>query len=46
MLPPVDVVMDASIAAEHKYVINYRVFDLETLCELRLNLIEFLRERD
>ena len=27
------------------YRVNYRVFNLEALCELRLNLIDYLKDR-
>lgn len=34
-----------NIPEENRYKVNYRVLNLEALCELRLNLIEFLKDR-
>ena len=43
MLPPKG--LEAELASEYNYKVNYRVFDLEALHELRLNLIDYLDEK-
>ena len=42
MLPNINAL---NIPEENRYKVNYRVLNLEVLCELRLNLIEFLKDR-
>ena len=33
-------------STEHHYKINYRIFDFEAVFNLRVNLMEYLRNRD
>ena len=47
MLPPRDAasLSERDLPTENRYRVNYRVFDLEALSELRLNLSDFLQHR-
>ena len=47
-LPPVNESNGTSeqYATEHHYKINYRIFDFEAVFKLRLDLQEYLRNRD
>ena len=44
-LPPLGhFIKNDELRQEYQYKVNYRVFNLEALLELRLNLIEFLSQ--
>ena len=47
MLPPKNAakLCERDLPVENRYRVNYRVFDLEALCELRLSLSDFLQRR-
>ena len=46
LLPPADVMNDETIGQEYKYTINYRLFNIEALCNLRLDLIDYIKTKE